>query len=226
MKDMDLKYFLIIVFPRIALSFFLFCIFLSMYLYPGSTYINHDTTKYLFNENFLSDLGRTITHGGQNNFHSSFLFNFALVLGGITYIIFFSFTHKIFDSNRLSKIGSLLGLGGALSMIGVALTPSDLMYDPHIFFNMWIFRFFLLSTLCYSWLMYKHNGIENYYLIGNLIFVIFLLTYVLILIYGPSPRESAFALIFQVTAQKIILFNFILSILVQTVAYSKIIHSK
>ena len=91
---------------------------------------------------------------------------------------------------------------------------------------MWIFRFFLLSTLCYSWLMYKHNGINNYYLIGNLIFIIFLLTYVLILIYGPSPRESDFALIFQVTAQKIILFNFILSILVQTVAYSKIIHSK
>ena len=88
--------------------FFLFCIFLSMYLYPGSTYINHDTTKYLFNENFLSDLGRTITHGGQNNFHSSFLFNLALVFGGITYIIFFSFTHKIFNSNTLSKIGSLL----------------------------------------------------------------------------------------------------------------------
>ena len=123
-------------------------------------------------------------------------------------------------------IGSLLGLGGALSMMGVALTPSDLMYNPHIFFNMWIFRFFLLSTICYSWLMYKHNGINNYYLIGNLIFIIFLLTYVLILIYGPSPRESDFALIFQVTAQKIILFNFILSILVQTVAYSKIIHSK
>ena len=226
MKNMDLKYFLIIIFPRIALSFFLFCIIVSMYIYPGSTYINHDTTRYLFNENFLSDLGRTITHGGQNNFHSSFLFNLALVFGGITYIIFFSLTHKIFNSNTLSKIGSLLGLGGALSMIGVALTPSDLMYDPHIFFNMWIFRFFLLSTLCYSWLMYKHNGINNYYLIGNLIFIIFLLTYVLILIYGPSPRESVFALIFQVTAQKIILFNFILSILVQTVAYSKIIHSK
>ena len=43
----------------------------------------------------------------------------------------------------------------------------------------------------------------------------------LILIYGPSPRESDFALIFQVTAQKIILFNFILSILVQTVVIVK-----
>ena len=85
------------------------------------------------------------------------------------------------------------------------------MYDPHIFFNMWIFRFFTIDTVLFV-VNYKHNGIENYYLIGNLIFVIFLLTYVLILVYGPSPRESAFALTFQVTAQKIILFNFILSI--------------
>ena len=90
---MDLKYFLIIVFPRIALSFFLFCIIVSMYIYPGSTYINHDTTRYLFNENFLSDLGRTITHGGQNNFHSSFLFNFALFLEELR-IIFFSLLIK------------------------------------------------------------------------------------------------------------------------------------
>ncbi len=226
MKNMDLKYFLLITFPRIALIFFIFCIIASMYIYPGSTYINHDTTGYLFNQNFLSDLGRTITHGGQNNFHSSLLFNISLIFGGITYIVFFSLTHEIFNSNTLSRIGSFLGVGGALSMIGVGLTPSDLFYDLHVFFNMWIFRFFLLSTLCYSWLIYRHNGINNYYLTGNLIFIIFLLTYVLILIYGPSPRESSFALTFQVTSQKIILFNFILSVLVQTIAYRKIICSK
>ena len=40
--------------------------------------------------------------------------------------------------------------------------------------------------------------------------------------YAPSPHESHATLVFQAISQKIILFNFILSIIVQTMAYSKI----
>ena len=222
MNNMDLKYFLIIILPRLSLGFFLFCVGMGMYFYPGSTYHNYETTGYLFSQNFLSDLGNTITYGGDNNFHSSILFNMSLVFGGITYMIFYFLIKDLFNSNLTAKLGSLTGILGAICFIGVALTPADLFLDAHILFNMWLFRFFLLSTLCYSWLMYKTDDINNYYLSGNLIFIIFLVLYILILLYAPSPHESHTALVFQAISQKIILFNFILSIIVQTMAYSKI----
>ena len=222
MNNMNVKYFFMIIFPRLSLIFFLSCISIGMYLYPGSTYHNYETIGYLFSENFLSDLGRTITHGGHNNFHSSILFNTSLIFGGITYIIFYVLIQELFNLNLVSRLGSLFGVAGGLCMIGVALTPSDLFFNPHILFNMWLFRFFLLSTLCYTWLMYKHKKINNYYLSGNFVFIIFLLIYILILMYGPSPHDSYYALIFQTISQKIILLNFILSIIIQTMAYSTI----
>ena len=223
MNISSLKYFFMITYPRISLIAFISLIATAMYVYPGSTYHNYETVGYLFSENFLSDLGRTITHGGNNNFHSSILFNTSLMLGAITYIIFYLLIRELFNSNLISKLGSLFGVLGSLCMIGVALTPSDLFFSPHIFFNMWLFRFFLLSTLCYTWLIYKNKQINNSYLTGNLIFIVFLLIYIIILMYGPSPQKSHAALILQALSQKIILFNFMLSIIVQTMAYNKIL---
>ena len=110
---------------------------------------------------------------------------------------------ELFDNKLLAILGSLFGICGAISFIGVALTPADLYLSPHIVFNLWLFRFFLLSTLCYSWLMYKSDDINNYYLSGNLIFIIFLALYILILMYAPSPHESHTALVFQAISQKI-----------------------
>ena len=103
----------------------------------------------------------------------------------------------------------------------MAFTPSDLYLDAHIIANEWIFRFFLVSTIIYSWLIYKNDLIDNKYLIGNLIFIISLFAYILILIYGPMPNEPG-GVEFQAVAQKFIMFNFLFSIVVQTMAYDKI----
>ena len=223
MNNSNLVYFFIVVLPRLSLGFFLFCILVGMYLYPGSTYHNYETVGYLFSENFLSDLGRTMTYKGENNFHTSILFNMALCFGGVTYTVFYFMIKNLFDNKLITNLGSLFGICGALCFIGVALTPADLFLDSHIFFNTWLFRCFLLSTLFYSWLIYKSPKISNYYLLGNLIFIVSLIIYILILMYAPSPKVSYEALVFQAVTQKFILFNFVGSIIVQTYGYSKII---
>ena len=215
------KYFFVVLFPRISMIIFLSCILLAMIIYPSGTYHNHDTTGYLFFENFLSDLGRTTSHGGASNFHSSLLFNMALTFGGVTYIIFYYYLSTLFAS-VLSKIGSILGIIGAGCLIGVAFTPADLYFDSHIFFNRWVFRLFLLSTFLYSWIVYTSDKISNIYLIGNFIFIFSLALYIAVLIYGPSPHDSHYGLVFQAVAQKLILFNFILSIGVQTEGYKNL----
>ena len=113
MKKLTLSRFFIITLPRILMIGFILCVLLSMYLYKGGIFHmteggistcpgvsctdnGHWTTGYLFFKNFLSDLGRTATHGGHINFHSSLLFNVALTFSGVTYILFYSFLKNIF----------------------------------------------------------------------------------------------------------------------------------
>ena len=221
MKHSSIKYFFVIDFPKITLVGFLFSILIAMKLYPSGTIINNDTVGYLFFENFLSDLGRTISHGKDNNFHASLLFNMALTFAGITYIIFYYLLNTLFNS-AVSRLGSIFGILGACCLIGVAFTPADLYLDPHILFNMWVFRFFLLSTVFYSWIMYKSDKINNFFMVGNLIFIISLFLYILVLMYGPSPYESHNALVFQAVTQKFILINFFFSIGLQTAGYKNL----
>ena len=237
---MSLKYFFIVILPRYSMLGFITCVTIAMYLYPGGIYhmvseggkslcpgascvnLDHYTIGYSFLKNFLSDLGRTIAHGGQNNFYSSMLFNISLTFGGITYILFYFSLMKVFENKTLSILGSILGICGGIGFIGVAFTPADLYLDSHIMFNMWIFRFFLASTICYSWLMYKSNAISNKYLIGNFIFIASLIFYIFVLMYGPTPREPG-GVEFQAICQKFIMLNFIGSIIIQTIGFSKII---
>ena len=123
MKQNSKKYFFVVELPRITLIGFLFFIFLAMNLYPSGTIIQNDSIGYLFFQNFLSDLGRSISHGQDNNFHASLLFNMALTFAGITYIIFYYFLNTLFNSIT-SKLGSIFGILGACSLIGVAFTPA------------------------------------------------------------------------------------------------------
>ena len=239
---MSFRYFFIVILPRYSMLSFILCVGMAMYLYPGGVYHmvsesggslcpgsscidpNHHTTGYSFFKNFLSDLGRTISHGEYNNFHSSLLFNIALTFGGITYILFYIYLRDFFKNNPIANIGSLSGMCGAICFIGVAFTPADLFLPPHIMFNLWLFRFFLLATICYSWVIYKSIKIDNKYLIGNAVFIASLIFYILVLMYGPTPRDPG-GLEIQAISQKFIMFNFLASIIVQTMGFSKLINN-
>ena len=50
--------------PQSSLLLFILLNLIAMYLYPGNTYHNHLTNKYIFTQNFLSDLGRTQVFSG------------------------------------------------------------------------------------------------------------------------------------------------------------------
>ena len=239
---MNFRYFFIVTVPRYSMMIFIVSVGMAMYLYSGGVYhmVNengaslcpgeacidphHNTSGYSFFKNFLSDLGRTVTHGGHNNFHSSLLFNMALTFAGITYILFYAYLRDFLKGNLIASLGSLFGICGAICFIGVAFTPADLFLPPHIMFNLWIFRFFLLATMCYSWVIYKSKRIDNRYLIGNVIFISSLIFYIIVLMYGPTPRDPG-GLEFQAISQKFIMVNFLASIVIQTMGFSKLINN-
>jgi len=210
--------------PQSSLLLFILLNLIAMYLYPGNTYHNHLTNKYIFTQNFLSDLGRTHVFSGKINFFSSQLFNTSLIIAGIVFIMFYYNVKSIlFLKNKkwLSYIGSWFGILGGICLAGVGLTPANLYLSYHILFANWLFRFMLFASIFYSYIIFKHPIFESKYAIGYIIFTITILFYIIISELGPSPKHSVFALTLQVVSQKIILFIFLISVYIQSLGIQK-----
>ena len=104
----------------------------------------------------------------------------------------------------------------------VGFTPSDLHLDLHIVCATWLFRFFLVASLCYSLVIFRHSQFENKYAIGYLVFTFSILLYIIISELGPYPKVSQFALTLQVVSQKMILFIFMGAIYIQILGLKKL----
>jgi len=213
--------------PRIMVGVFLVLQVFSMIFYPGGTIWSETTGEYIFTKNYFSDLGRYQAHNGEPNYLSMIFFSLSLSLVSITFIlhyisvlIFFQNDSKKYN-NMLALFGTLFSFLGAICLIGTALTPSDLVLDTHVFYANNIFHSFMVTALVYTIVIYRSVLIENKYAIGYAVFFLSILSYVMILHFGPGPRESEAALIFQVVAQKMIVVIFILSVVYQTFGLDK-----
>ena len=213
--------------PRIMVGIFLFLQILGMISYPGGTIWSEKTTEYVFTKNYFSDLGRYQAHNGEPNYLSMIFFSLSLCLVSLTFIVHYVSVLRFFQNDYkrynyiISFIGTIFSFLGAVCLIGTALTPSDLVLDLHIFYANNIFHSFLVTSLLYTIVIYRSKLIKNKYAAGYAIFFLSILSYVIILHFGPGPRESQAALIFQVVAQKMIVVIFILSVVYQTFGLDK-----
>ena len=208
--------------PQRTIILFIVLNILAMCTYPGGIFHDHSTSGYSFFNNFLSDLGRFISWSGHHNFYSNLFFNSSMMIAGFIMSLFFIHIRTIFNIEKnnllywVTMIGTITGIAGGYSMIGVGLTPADLYLDQHIIFAHWLFRFFLIAAICYAVVIFKTDFIDNKYIIGYFVFAILILTYIIVSEFGPSPKENMSALIFQVVAQKGILFCFLITVYFQT----------
>jgi len=215
----------LVVLPRLILGLFIIFNIIAMLTYPGSTYHDNLSLGYSLTQNFLSDLGRTVSFSGETNFFSSLFFNMGLILTGIVFTFHYFHIWRVFlqDSPQiLSLIGSTFGMLGGLSLIGVGLTPSDLYLDIHIICSIWLFRFFFVASLCYSVVILRHARFENKFAGGYLFFTFSILLYIFVSEFGPDPELNQYALAIQVVSQKIILLIFMASIYIQTMGLKKL----
>ena len=215
----------LIALPKMALGLFIVFNLIAMFLYPGSTYLNNLSSGYSFTQNFLSDLGRTLTFSGEVNFLSSQLFNMSLILVGSVFALFYLHVRKVFNSDKqkiLAFIGSFFGVLGGLSLAGVGFAPADLYLEIHIVCATWLFRFFFVASLCYSIVLFRHAQFENKFVAGYLVFTFSILLYILVSELGPDPKISQLALVLQVVSQKIILLILMAAIYMQTLGLQKL----
>ena len=207
--------------PQLTIIGFVLLNILAMLAYSGGTLHNTEIIGYSFFNNFLSDLGRFISWNGNHNFYSNLFFNSSMIITGIILSIFFINLRTIFNLYKgflywLAIIGTIAGIAGGYSMVGVGLTPSDLYFTEHLVFAHWLFRFFFIAAICYTIIILKTDLIDNKYVLGFLIFAILIFSYIIFSEFGPDAKENISALMMQVTAQKSILLCFLIAIYINT----------
>ncbi len=230
--------------PFIAISIFFILNAIAVYLYPGCTkeIINYHSDHYSFTHNFLSGLGSMQTNTDNvnidiervDNTPSMLLFNSSLVLIGFSVFMFYFFFNKFFvaykdneKSIRFSRFTKPFGMIAGVFYAGVGLVPHDLHFGLHVFFAHGAFSVLLLVCIFHSLAIYFSKHLSNAYAIGYVSFCMFLSVYLGIIFFGPQIGPGRVftenELILQVLAQKMIVFTFISSILIQIFGLNKVL---
>ncbi|MGC1385076.1 MAG: hypothetical protein WA823_14960 [Candidatus Acidiferrales bacterium] len=187
---------------------------LAMALYPGGTHHSPDATRYLFTRNFFSDLGVTQTYSGKPNLLCEVIFIIALGSIGLGLIASSGVWKSI--GRTASALGSAAQVFAVLSgicFLGIAATPWNILGRPHMFFVKLGFSL-LLGLMASMVLFQRRNGWPGLYVACNRIYILVLAVYVWILFYGPGLKTDS-GLVFQVVAQKIIVYASILNLATQ-----------
>ncbi len=117
---------------------FLVAVAIAIRYYPGDF-----GRSYSIFDNYLSDLGRSRTFFGQDNFVSAALFNGSAVILGASLLPFFLILPTTIGTLR--KAVWVSGILSALGLIGIGLTPYDLHFTAHMTaLGLWIGPMFVL----------------------------------------------------------------------------------
>ncbi len=210
---------IILIFSIYALLQFLLFTAIAMLLYPGGTKTDHDTIGYDFLNNFFSDLGRTLTFKGEEKKASFYLFTTGLISTGFSTIALFILFPALFKIKQISrKLSFGAAAGGIISgiaYIGIALTPWDILLQPHLFFVRLAFTSFLFITAFSIAAIYTDPFYPKIYGAVFIIFGIILTGYLYLLFFGPK-LDSAEGVHIQASAQKIVVYSEIVCMLIQS----------
>jgi hypothetical protein len=194
---------------------------LAMFVYPGGTNLDKTSAGYQFFFNFFSDLGRTVAHNGQPNTVASLMFVLAMASAGGGLIVFFIAFTRFFMHTRVERVVSWIatGFGGVAGMgfVGVGLVPSNVDRVVHGSFVLLAFGMFLVATALYAILILREPAYPNQYAWPFLVFAFMLAVYLWVLTQGP--RDT----FIQVTAQKIIVYASVGSVLLQAMAAQRVL---
>ena len=208
--------------PRHAILWFIISVFISGYFYIDP--------PYLICNNFLSQLGQIYIEG-KVNWVSALFFNSSLFYVGVVIALFY-YNFTSYFNNESSKahiiIIRVLGIISGILFSGIAIFPTDIHLGLHVFFADSAFKVLLFLSLMHTILIYKTKLFSYHYMIGYLIFSLFLAAYIYILIYGGDPSEGMpdkMYLAYHVVPQKLIVLSFMLATLQQTVGIKNVLMS-
>ena len=173
---------------------FIILVFLAMIFYAGGTRDNPALIGYSFWGNTISDSGRIIAWSGLLNTTSMVFLSASLIVYAIFFIPFYIIVSKLFSEGKIekyaSKIGCILGVIFSLSYIGIAFTPADVLYTPHMTFVLIGYICAFLMSVLFTIAFLKNKEFSNIYGIVLALFTIFyFVTQIIALVVIASDRN-------------------------------------
>ena len=177
---------------------FLILVFLAMIFYAGGTRDNPAFIGYSFWGNTISDSGRIIAWSGLLNTTSMVILSTALIVYAVFFIPFYIIVSKLFSEGKIekyaSKIGSILGVIFSLSYIGIAFTPADVLFTPHMIFVFLGYICAFVMSICFTIAFFKNKEFSNIYAIIFALFTIFYFVTQIIAIVGLASDRNLMVL--------------------------------
>ena len=177
---------------------FVILVSLAMIFYAGGTRDNPAFIGYSFWGNTLSDSGRIIAWSGLLNTTSMVLLSTALIVFAIFFTPFYLILAKLFSEGKIekyaSKIGSILGVIFSLSYIGIAFTPADVLYTPHMIFVLIGYICAFVMSVFFTIAFFKNKEFSNIYAIIFALFTIFYFVTQIIAIVGLASDRNLMVL--------------------------------
>lgn len=188
--------------------------FVAMGVFPGGANYAPDARRYLFLQNFFSDLGATLNRRGQSNESAMALFVIALTTVGISLVVSSKMWRQVVGQRGRAMLWgygaqSLSSLAG-VCYVGIALTPWNLALPTHMLFVQAAFSLLLGFVICLTAMQLK-NSWPMRFIASNCVYCGILAVYVFILFDGPDLK-TLHGLMFQVIAQKIIVYISVLNL--------------
>lgn len=184
--------------------------------YPGGNLFDKSAAGYDFFRNFLSDLGRTRAFRLGSNPTAPY-YALTLAIAGVSTIGFFgALGHFLFYATRnyWAIPATLCAVVAGGGYIGVAMNPINVDYHAHILYvQIGFIGFWLMGVFC-TIAIFKSSVFPNGYGRVLLGFLIVLGIQIAIMLLGPRSWSNEFALILQVTAQKVVVYAEILAMLI------------
>ncbi len=177
-----------------------------MYFYQGGNHFDHTAENFIFDQNYLSDLGRSLTFSGEDNGAYVF-YTITLSLVGVGIILLFALlTSTVTKHWKYAVI--FLGSISGIAYIGIALNPVNESLMPHIIFGKIAFFAFFFSSVGIHILLDKKTYPTSNKLLYFLNIIMFL--YLLLTLFGPPSSTGIWALQLKTVAQKTVVYTLII----------------
>jgi hypothetical protein len=177
---------------------FVILVFLAMIFYAGGTRDNPALIGYSFWGNTISDSGRIIAWSGLLNTTSMVFLSTALIVYAVFFIPFYIIVSKLFSEGKIekyaSKIGCILGVIFSFSYIGIAFTPADVLYMPHMIFVLIGYVCAFAMSVFFTIAFFKNKEFSNIYAIIFALFTIFYFVTQIIALVGLSSDRNLMVL--------------------------------
>jgi hypothetical protein len=178
----------------------------AMWLYPGGTFLDPSTTRYLFFQNFMSDLGNATTWGRHSNQIGATLFVGSELVMAVALIAFFAGLVSLHSSQgasrRWARVGGAAGLLAGVCFMAAALLPAERFLVLHVHAAKFAFRAILVAVAFFAFACARDVRFSRRAALAWLGLTIVLTLNVAMLEWGPRLTSPG-NLVAQVTAQKI-----------------------